>query len=56
MILGNGKMGKIISEIAKEKGHKIVCISNSKNPTKSINLSNADVEDQKLDWEILKNQ
>lgn len=42
-ILGNGKMGKKISEIAKQKGHTIICISNSKNPAKSINFSDADV-------------
>ena len=42
-ILGNGKMGKKISQIATEKGHLIVCVSNSKNPATSIDLSEADV-------------
>tara|TARA_B100001250_G_C19663930_1_gene728375 strand:+ start:303 stop:971 length:669 start_codon:yes stop_codon:yes gene_type:complete len=42
-ILGNGKMGKQIIELATKKGHHIICIANSKTPTKSINLKLADV-------------
>ena len=42
-ILGNGKMGKRISELATKKGHSIVCVSDSKSPAKSLNLSIADV-------------
>ena len=42
-ILGNGKMGKRISELAIKKGHSIVCISDSKTPAKSLDLSIADV-------------
>ncbi len=42
-ILGNGKMGKIISQLATEKGHLIICVSNSKKPAKSLDLSEADV-------------
>ena len=42
-MLGNGKMGREIKELAKKKGHDIVCIANSKNPGKSINLKMADV-------------
>ena len=42
-MLGNGKMGKKIKELAKKKGHDIVCVANSKNPGKSINLKMADV-------------
>jgi len=42
-ILGNGRMGKRINELATQKGHNIVCISNSKTPARSIDLSIADV-------------
>ena len=42
-ILGNGKMGKKISELAIKKKHTVVCISNSKNPARLIDLSIADV-------------
>ena len=42
-ILGNGKMGKKITELSRKKGHSIVCISNSKNPAKLLNLKIADV-------------
>ena len=42
-MLGNGKMGKKIKELAKKRGHDIVCVANSKNPGKSINLKMADV-------------
>ena len=42
-ILGNGKMGKRISELATKRGHRIVCIADSKTPAKSLNLSIADV-------------
>jgi len=42
-ILGNGKMGKKISELATERGHIITCISSSKNPATHLDLSNSDV-------------
>ncbi len=42
-ILGNGKMGKRISELATEKGHTIVSVSSSENPANTIDLSSADV-------------
>jgi len=42
-ILGNGKMGKAISQLATEKGHRIICVSDSKNPAKSLDLREADV-------------
>jgi 4-hydroxy-tetrahydrodipicolinate reductase len=42
-ILGNGKMGKLISKLATEKGHKIVAVSSSDNPANSLDLSVADV-------------
>ncbi len=42
-ILGNGKMGKRISELALIKGHKIVCVSCSKSPATNLDLSCADV-------------
>lgn len=42
-ILGNGRMGKRISELAKERGHSIVCTSSSEKPATSLNLSTADV-------------
>ena len=42
-LLGNGKMGKEISKIAKKRGHIIACIADSKNPGISVNLDNTDV-------------
>ncbi|MBC8265454.1 MAG: 4-hydroxy-tetrahydrodipicolinate reductase [Flavobacteriales bacterium] len=42
-ILGNGKMGKRISELAKEKGHTIVAVSSSENPAHTLDLITADV-------------
>lgn len=42
-ILGNGKMGKRISELAIEKGHEISCISSSKAPAINLDLSDSDV-------------
>ena len=42
-ILGNGKMGRRISELATEKGHKIVITSCSENTAISLDLSIADV-------------
>lgn len=42
-ILGNGRMGKRISELAIERGHKIVATSSSQNPTNTLDLNSADV-------------
>ena len=42
-ILGNGRMGKRISELAIERGHTIVCISSSEKPAHTLDLSTADV-------------
>ena len=42
-ILGNGRMGKRISELAIEKGHTIVCNSSSEKPASTLNLSTADL-------------
>ena len=42
-ILGNGRMGKRISELATEKGHTIVATSSSEKPANTLNLSYADV-------------
>ena len=42
-IFGYGRMGKIIDEIAKERGHNIISVSNSKNPATKLDISNADV-------------
>ena len=42
-ILGNGKMGKRISELATKKGHRIVCVSDSNSPGKFLDLNIADV-------------
>ena len=42
-IVGNGRMGKRISELAKERGHTIVCISSSEKPAHTLDLSTADV-------------
>ena len=37
-ILGNGRMGKRISELAIEKGYTIVCNSSSEKPATSLNF------------------
>ena len=42
-ILGNGRMGKRISELAIERGYTIVCASSSEEPATSLNLCTADV-------------
>jgi len=42
-ILGNGKMGKRIGELAKKNGYKIIAVSSSNRPAISIDLSVADV-------------
>ena len=42
-ILGNGKMGQHISELAKKRGHTIACASSSKKPTHTLELNIADV-------------
>lgn len=42
-ILGNGKMGKKIAELAVEKGYEIVAVSSSNNPAINLDLSKADV-------------
>ncbi|MDC0204576.1 4-hydroxy-tetrahydrodipicolinate reductase [Flavobacteriales bacterium] len=43
VLFGNGKMGKLIGKLATEKGHKIVAVSSSNNPTNSLDLSAIDV-------------
>ena len=42
-ILGNGRMGKRISELATDKGHIIVSTSSSEKPAKTLDLSTVDV-------------
>jgi len=42
-ILGNGRMGKRISDLAKERGHSIVAVSSSENPAQTLDISAADV-------------
>ena len=42
-ILGNGRMGKRISELAKERGHSIVAVSSSEKPAHSLDISSADI-------------
>ncbi len=42
-ILGNGRMGKRISELAKERGHSIVAVSSSEKPTQTLDISAANV-------------
>lgn len=42
-ILGNGRMGKKISQLATERGHHIVCRADSKKIAKTMDLSIADV-------------
>ena len=42
-ILGNGKMGILISKLAIQRGHTIAAVSSSKKPTKDLDLSDTDV-------------
>jgi len=42
-ILGNGRMGKRISELAKERDHSIVVVSSSEKPAHTLDLSTTDV-------------
>ena len=42
-IIGNGKMGKLISKIAKERNHIITITTSSKNPAYNIDFKNIDV-------------
>ena len=42
-ILGNGRMGKRISELAKERDHSIVAVSSSEKPAHSLDVSSADI-------------
>ena len=42
-IFGNGRMGKLISKIAIQRGHSIITTSNSKKPATSCDLTNVDV-------------
>ena len=42
-IFGDGKMGRLISNIATERGHSIVLRATSKNPATSFDLSDVDV-------------
>ena len=42
-LLGYGKMGKIIEELAIQRNHEIVCRFNSNNPVNESDLSSADV-------------
>jgi len=42
-ILGNGKMGRKVNDIASKKGHIITCKSDSNNTTDILDLSKADV-------------
>ena len=42
-ILGNGRMGKRISELATEKGHTIVATSSSEKPANTLDLNSSDV-------------
>ena len=42
-ILGNGRMGQHISELAKKRGHTIACVSSSEKPAHTLDLSNTNV-------------
>lgn len=42
-LIGYGKMGKVIEEIAESRGHRIVGRINSQNPITSLNFSPVDV-------------
>ena len=43
IIIGNGKMGKLIHAIAKKRGHHILAIASSNNPVREIKIDDADV-------------
>ena len=42
-ILGNGRMSKRISKLAKERGHSIVAVSSSEKPANTLDVSTADI-------------
>ncbi len=42
-IIGNGKMGQLISTLAEKRGHKIVFRSNSSNPIDNFELKEIDI-------------
>ena len=42
-LIGYGKMGKIIEEIAVSRGHTIIAKSNSENPIDQIDFTDVDV-------------
>lgn len=42
-LIGYGKMGKIIEQIAQERGHEIVCAFHSSNPTNAKDLVQAQI-------------
>ena len=42
-ILGNGKMGKRISELATNRGHTIIAMSSSTSRANTLDISTADV-------------
>lgn len=42
-LIGYGKMGKVIEEIAISRGHTILAISNSQHPIENIDFENVDV-------------
>ena len=42
-ILGNGKMGKHISKLAKKRGHTITCISSSEKPAHTLDISSSNI-------------
>ena len=42
-ILGNGRMGKRVNKLAKERGHSIIAVSSSEKPTQTLDISAADV-------------
>ena len=42
-ILGNGRMGKQISQLAKQRGHTIACISSSERPAHTLELNTSDI-------------
>jgi 4-hydroxy-tetrahydrodipicolinate reductase len=42
-LIGYGKMGKAIEQIAFERGHEISCIINSENQIESANFEGTDI-------------
>ncbi|NRA12987.1 MAG: 4-hydroxy-tetrahydrodipicolinate reductase, partial [Crocinitomicaceae bacterium] len=43
VLIGYGKMGKVIEEIAVSRGHKIVATSTSQSPVEELDFNKIDI-------------